>query len=175
MRKLTRATATLLAAGIAGFAIWLASQLDRGQQGDYWATVGLLAGAGLVMALSQLAGGWTKWGRPRISLSVLLIAFVPVAVVSLWIVLAGEPGSEWFHRHVSSWSGDIGVRTFVTDMLAYVPVLAFGTGLLLGFSFETTGPRPAEVERTDEGEARLAPDEERVEAPQRERETTQVS
>ena len=104
---------------------------DRNQSG-YWATVGLLAAAGLVMALSQLAGGWTKWGRPRISGSVLLIAFVPVAVVTLWIVLAGEPGSEWFHRHVSAWSEDIHVRSFVTDTLVYVPVLAFGTASCSG-------------------------------------------
>ena len=176
MRRLTRAWVTLIAAGIAGCAIWIASRLDDRHQGGYWATVGLLAGAGLVMALSQLAGGWTKWGRPRISSSVLLIAFVPVAVVSLWVILAGEPGNEWFHRHVSAWTGDIHVRTFVTDMLVYVPVLAFGTGLVFGFSFDTSGPRPAPVERLDQPEARAEPDAEPTEASrtEQERETTQV-
>jgi hypothetical protein len=118
----------------------------------------------------------TKWGRPRVSGSVLLIAFVPVAVVTLWIVLAGEPGSEWFHRHVSAWSGDIHVRSFVTDMLVYVPVLAFGTGLVLGFSFETAGPRPAVlVERVPEERTEVdehQPDEAPSAEP--ERETTRV-
>ena len=27
------------------------------------------------------------------------------------------------------------------DMLTYIPVLAFGTGLVFGFSFDTSGPR----------------------------------
>jgi hypothetical protein len=140
MYGLTRATTTLLAAAVAGFLVWLATRFDGGLQGEYWAIMGLLAGAGLVMALSQLLGGWTKWGWPRLSIPVFLFAFVPVAIVSLWVIVAGEPSSSWLHRHVLSWSGDIHVRGLVTDLLTYVPVLAFGTGLVFGFSFDTTGP-----------------------------------
>jgi hypothetical protein len=140
MYGLTRATTTLLAAAVAGFLIWLATRFSSDLTGEYWAIMGLLAGAGLVMALSQLLGGWTKWGWPRLSASVFLFAFVPVAIVSLWVILAGEPGNGWFHRHVLSWSGDIHVRGVVNDLLTYVPVLAFGTGLVFGFSFDTTGP-----------------------------------
>jgi hypothetical protein len=92
------------------------------------------------MALSQLLGGWTKWGWPRLSVTVLVTAFVPVAIVSLWIILAGEPGGGWFHNHVMAWSRDIHVSGLVTDFLYYIPVLAFGTGLVFGFSFDTTGP-----------------------------------
>ena len=33
-------------------------------------STGIVAGAGLTMALSQLFGGWTKWGWPRISAGV---------------------------------------------------------------------------------------------------------
>ena len=106
------------------------------------------------MALSQLLGGWTKWGWPRLSLAVLVTAFIPVAIVSLWIVLAGEPGSGWFHNHVMSWSRDIHVSGLVTDFLYYIPVLAFGSGLVFGFSFDTTGPvvrdRDVVVERDRE-------------------------
>jgi hypothetical protein len=140
MYGLTRATTTLLAAGVAGFLIWIATQISNDHVGGYWARVGLVAGAGLVMALSQLLGGWTKWGWPRISPQVLLIAFVPVAVASLWVILAGEPGSGWFHNHVMSWTRDIHISGLVTDLLYYIPVLAFGTGLVFGFSFDTTGP-----------------------------------
>jgi hypothetical protein len=140
MYGLTRATTTLIAAGVAGLLIWLATQLSNDTIGGYWARIGLVAGAGLVMALSQLLGGWTKWGWPRLSVPVLLTAFVPVAFVSLWIILAGEPGSGWFHNHVLSWSSDIHVSGLVTDLLYYIPVLAFGTGLVFGFSFDTTGP-----------------------------------
>jgi hypothetical protein len=140
MYGLTRATTTLVFAAAAGLVIWLATQISNDHIGGYWARVGLVAGAGLLMALSQLLGGWTKWGLPRLSLVVFITAFIPVAIVSLWIVLAGEPGSGWFHNHVLSWSRDIHVGGPVTDFLAYIPVLAFGTGLVFGFSFDTTGP-----------------------------------
>jgi hypothetical protein len=140
MYGLTRATTTLVFAAAAGLLIWLATQVSNDHIGGYWARIGLVAGAGFLMALSQLLGGWTKWGWPRLSLAVLITAFVPVAVVSLWIILAGEPSNGWFHNHVLNWSGDIHVRGLVNDLLYYIPVLAFGSGLVFGFSFDTTGP-----------------------------------
>ncbi len=148
MYGLTRATTTLIAAAAAGLLIWIATQLNNAHEGGYWGIVGLIAGAGLVMALSQLLGGWTKWGWPRLSASVFLLAFVPVAVVALWVILAGEPHHGWFHNHVMAWTRDIHVSGLVTDMLQYIPVLAFGAGLVFGFSFDTTGPR--RVSRTEE-------------------------
>jgi len=141
MYGLTRATTTLLAAGVAGLLIWIATQIDSTTVGGFWAVYGLIAGAGLVMALSQLLGGWTKWGWPHLAVTFLLTAFIPIAVVSLWIVLAAEPGNGWFHRHVLSWSGDIHVRGLVESLTQYVSVVAFGLGLVFGFSFDTTGPR----------------------------------
>jgi hypothetical protein len=141
MYGLTRATTTLLAAGIAGLLIWIASQVDGDSVGGFWAEYGLIAGAGLVMALSQLLGGWTKWGWPRLAVTFFLVAFLPIALVSLWIVLAAEPGNGWFHRHVLSWSGDIHIGGLVKDLQEYVAVFAFGIGLVFGFSFDTTGPR----------------------------------
>src|SRR5205085_1996848 len=83
--------------------------------GGYWTRVGLVAGAGLVMALSQLLGGWTKWGWPRISAPVLLFAFVPIAIACLWVVLAGQPTSTWLSHHVQSWSGSIGIGGLVSE------------------------------------------------------------
>src|SRR5919201_4831003 len=137
---LTRAAVTLIAAGAAGLLIWIATQISDSSNGGFWAVYGLIAAAGLVMALSQLLGGWTKWGVPRLSASVFLIAFVPVAIVSLWVILAGEPHHAWFHNHVMAWTRDIHVSGLVTDMLTYIPVLAFGAGLVFGFSFDTSGP-----------------------------------
>jgi hypothetical protein len=152
MYGMTRATTTLLAAGVAGLLIWIATQINDHTVGGFWAVYGLIAGAGLVMALSQLLGGWTKWGWPTLSVAFFLIAFVPIAVASLWIVLAAEPGHGWFHRHVLAWSGDIHIRGLVNDLMEYVGVFAFGIGLVFGFSFDTTGPRrrtvPADREAT---------------------------
>ena len=141
MYGLTRATTTLIAAGGAGLLIWFATQLNAEHVGGFWAVYGLIAGAGLLMALSQLLGGWTKWGWPRFSATVLLTAFIPVAIVSLWIILAAEPGSGWFHQHVLSWSSNLHIQGLVNDLTEYVPVFAFGIGLVFGYCFDTTGPR----------------------------------
>jgi hypothetical protein len=141
MYGLTRATTTLLAGAVAGLLIWFGTQINDHSRGGYWAVYGLIAGAGLLMALSQLLGGWTKWGMPRLSVPFLLIAFVPIAVVSLWIVLAAEPGTAWFHRHVLAWSGDLHIRGLVNDLEEFIAVFAFGIGLVFGYSFDTTGPR----------------------------------
>src|SRR5947207_5047390 len=140
MYGLTRGTGTLLAAGVSGFLIWLATQLDDGTTGGYWAVYGIVAAAGLTMALSQLLGGWTKWGWPRLSANVLLIAFVPTLIAAGWVVVAHQPNPNWFRNHVLSWSGDIGILGLVRDLTEYVSVLAFGIGLVFGFSFDTSGP-----------------------------------
>src|SRR5206468_12202147 len=149
MVGLTRGPVTLLAAAVAGLLIWIAAQLNHGHESGYWGIVGLMAGAGLVMAVSQILGGWTKWGWPRLSPSVLLIAFVPVAIATLWVIVAGEPHAGWFHNHVMAWTRDIHISGLVTDLLKYIPVLAFGTGLVFGFSFDTTGPRVRPVVERD--------------------------
>jgi drug/metabolite transporter superfamily protein YnfA len=88
MYGLTRGTITLLGAAGAGLLVWLATQIDDGSTGGYWAVYGLIAAAGLTMALSQLLGGWTKWGWPRLSANVLLIAFVPTLIADGLVVLA---------------------------------------------------------------------------------------
>jgi hypothetical protein len=140
MYGLTRATITLIAAAAAGFLVWLATQINDTSTGGYWAVYGLIAGAGLVMALSQLLGGWTKWGWPRISLSVFLWAFIPVAVAVLWVFLFHQPHANWFRNHIRSWSGSIGIDGLVRDLIEYLAVLTFGLGLVFGYTFDTTGP-----------------------------------
>jgi hypothetical protein len=136
-----RGVATLVGAGIAGGLVWLSTQIGQGSTGGYWAAMGIIAGAGLVMAVSQLAGGWTKWGVPRISAGVFLIGFLPVLVVAGWVLLAGQPDSNWFQRHVDSWSGSIAIDGPVHDLRSVLSVLAFGLGLVFGFTFDTAGPR----------------------------------
>ena len=164
MYGLTRATTTLLGAAVAGFLIWLATQFSNDTLGGYWTRIGLVAGAGLVMALSQLLGGWTKWGWPRITVPVLLVAFVPVAIVCLWVILAGQPVETWLSRHVASWSGDIGIRGLVSDLVHFIPVLAFGGGLVFGFSFDTSGPVVRRGPAVPDETARPVPVEDRAAA-----------
>src|SRR5439155_928219 len=84
-----RGLATLIGAAIAGGLIWVAGMyIDDKTTGGYWAVYGIIAGAGPVMALSQLVGGWTKFGMPRLSLVTLLLGFLPVPVGVGWLAYA---------------------------------------------------------------------------------------
>jgi hypothetical protein len=137
-----RGVFTVVGAGAAGLLIWISTQIGQGTLGGYWAVYGILAGAGLTMALSQLFGGWTKWGWPRISTGVFVISFLPVLVATGWVLLAGQPDANWFQRHTTSWSNDIAIDGIVDDLRTYLGVLAFGLGLVFGFTFDTAGPLP---------------------------------
>jgi len=142
---LTRAATTLIGVVAAGLLLWLGTQVLPGSEeatsGEYWATVGLVAAAGLTMALSQLLGGWTKWGWPRVSGMVFLLGFLPALILGGWLLAGGEPGSYWLGRHVRGWSDDMGIDGFVGDLKIMFPAIAFGIGLVFGFTFDTTGPR----------------------------------
>src|SRR5215210_8107195 len=140
MYGLTRGTITLFGAGVAGLLIWLATQVDEGTNGGYWSVYGLLAAAGLTMAFSQILGGWTKWGWPRLSLNVFLLAFIPVLIAAGWVLAATQPDPNWFRGHARGWSSDLSIQGLVRDLGEYVPVLAFGVGLVFGFTFDTSGP-----------------------------------
>jgi hypothetical protein len=149
MPGLTRAAMTLVGVVVAGFLIWWgASALPREGDatiGEFWWAAGLIAAAGLIMALSQLLGGWTKWGWPRISGNVFLLGFLPALIAGGWVVVAAEPGDHWLGSHVRDWSDDIGLENLVGDLMKAWPALAFGVGLALGLTFDTTGPRTKPV------------------------------
>lgn len=138
MIGITRGFSTLIGAAVAGFLIWLAAQMGDGSAGEYWATYGLIAAAGLTMALSQILGGWTKWGWPRLSAGVFLLGFLPVLVVGGWVLLAGQPADNF---NTSNWSRDLGVGGVVDDLGAALGAIAFGIGLTFGLTFDTSGPR----------------------------------
>ena len=91
------------------------------------------------MALSQLLGGWTKGGRPKLSVNVFLLAFVPTLIAAGWVVVGHQPHPNWFRNHVLSWSSDISILGVVRDLAEYVAVLSFGIGLVFGFAFDTSG------------------------------------
>ena len=97
------------------------------------------------MALSQLLGGWTKWGWPSISVPVLVLGFVPALVAGLLDHGVPPAGPRLGCGHIRSWSDDIGVFHAVSALWIAVPAIAFLLGLLFGFSFDTSGPRVAAV------------------------------
>src|SRR5262249_37031294 len=136
MYGLTRGTVTLICAAVAGFLIWLATQVSDSSNGGYWGVYGPLAAAGRWGAVLQvLGGGGRRGGGPRLSVNVFLIAFIPVLIAAGWVLLATQPDPNWFRDHIRSWTGHIGLTGLVGDLGEYVAVLGFGLGLVFGFTF----------------------------------------
>lgn len=143
MIGVTRGISTLAGAAVAGILVWFATQTGTESTSEFWATYGLIAAAGLTMALSQILGGWTKWGWPRFSVGVFVLGFLPVLVAGGWVLLARQP-ADWMNT--SNWSRDLGLGGLVADLGNILPAIAFGIGLTFGFSFDTAGPRREVVE-----------------------------
>jgi hypothetical protein len=137
-----RAVFTLAGVAAAGVLMWIASTFDwDGQNGDFWIAMGLLAAAGLALGLSQLFGGWTKWGWPTLSPGMFLFAFLPTLIVGGWILLAMQPQSGVEEGRFDRWSGDLGISGLVSDLSEFLPVIPLIIGLVFAFTFDTTGPR----------------------------------
>jgi hypothetical protein len=130
MNAWNRAFATLLAAGAAGFLLWLAAQFDMHTTGGYWAALGIVAGCGLLLGVAQLRGAG---GNPP---AMFLFGFLPVFVCASWVLLYAQPHSEWGRHLIRSWSGDIGIRGVVSDISMWNGVVAFGMGLVFAYVLE---------------------------------------
>jgi hypothetical protein len=133
----TRGLTTLAAAGAAGVLLWVATRVGQPTTARFWAEMGIVAGAGLVMALSQVIGGWTKGLQLRVSPGTFLLGFVPTLIVVGWILMAAQPGHGWHEGTIVSWSGSLHLTGLVHDLALWNGVLAFGFGLVLGYSFDT--------------------------------------
>jgi hypothetical protein len=137
MYRASRAVATLAAVGIAGVLLWAATYFERGETYGYWAAYGIVAAAGLVVALAQIRG---RSGNPPL---MFLLAFLPTLIAAGWVLVAMQPHGNWFRDHVLMWSGNIGIKDLVHDLGTWLGVLAFGIGYTLGLVLE---PAPAPVE-----------------------------
>jgi hypothetical protein len=133
----TRGLTIVLAAGVAGLLLWAATRVGTQTDGRYWAAMAIVAGAGLVLALAQGVGGWTNGLRFRLSPGTFALAFLPVLVVVGWILVASQPGHGWEEGHLTTWNHSAGLTGLVHDLALWHGVLAFGFGLVLGFSLDT--------------------------------------
>ena len=138
MIGVTRGISTLAGAAVAGVLLWIATQIGTESNGEYWATYGVIAAAGLTMALSQLLGGWTKWGWPRVSRTCSSSPSCPYWSPAAGCCLRASPPTGRTRRN---WSHDLGIYGAVADLVHVLPAIAFGIGLVFGFTFDTTGPR----------------------------------
>lgn len=146
---LVRGLFTLLGVVAAGFLIWLATIFDLDATGEFWAAMGLLAAAGFVLGISQVLGGWTKWGLPVVSPGVFLFGFLPALILGGGILLATRDTGQGTRDTVSGWAQDLGIESFVQDMSVFQGAIALAIGLVFSFVFDTAGPRREYVaERT---------------------------
>jgi hypothetical protein len=156
MYGLTRGAITLVGVIVAGFLIWFGVDPLSGEsvgRGEFWWAVLMCALAGFVIALSQVLGGWTKWGWPRLSAGVFLLGFLPVLVAGGWVLLARQP-ADFFNT--SNWSRDLGIDGAVGSLGELLAAIAFGVGLVFGLTFDTSGPR-RDVEVEEHAVARTRP------------------
>ena len=87
-----------------------------------------IGAAGVVIWIATRVGDYSTW---RYWAALGLLAGAAAVILVGWIAAVGEPHSNWFRNHFSSWSHDIGIRSFVDHMTQYVSVMAFGFGGLL--------------------------------------------
>jgi len=155
----TRGLTTVAAVGGAGVLLWVATLVGQQTDGRFWAEMGIVAGAGLALALSQLIGGWTKGLHMRVSPSTFAIAFLPTLIVVAWVLLATQPADGWYQGTFARWTSDIGMSGLVHDLALWHGVLAFGFGLVLGLSFDTVPGTVPDVEAARAPVARAATNE----------------
>jgi hypothetical protein len=144
MYDVSRGLTLAVASALAGLALWGATQVGTQTTGRFWIAMAVVAGAGLVLALANHVGTWTKGLRLRLSPSTFLLAVIPVGVCVGWILLASQPGRGWQEGRIHSWSDSIGILGLVHSIGLWRGVLALGFGLVLGLSFDAV-PAP-EVE-----------------------------
>jgi hypothetical protein len=148
MYRASRAVATLAAVGIAGVLLWAATYFERNETYGYWAAYGIVAAAGLVVALAQIRG---RSGNPPL---MFLLVFVPTLIAAGWVLVAMQPHGNVWRDHVLAWSSNIGIDDLVHDLGTWLGVLAFGIGYTLGLVAE---PAPARVVEEEEAAAPMAP------------------
>ena len=145
MYDVTRGLTLALVAGLAGLGLWGAAQVGTQTAGRFWLAMAVVAAAGFLLALATHVGTWTKGLRLRMSPTTFIVAFLPVLVCVVWILLASQPGSGWQEERIHLWSSSIGILGIVHSVGLWRGVLAFGFGVMLALSFDGV-PEPAPVD-----------------------------
>jgi hypothetical protein len=143
MYDVSRGLTLAFAAGLVGLALWGATQVGTQTPGRFWTAVVIVGAAGLVLALANHVGSWTKGLRLRLSPSTFALAFLPALVCVGWILIASQPASGWEEGRIDSWSNTLGILGAVHAIGLWRGVLAFGLGIVLGLSLDGVPAEPA--------------------------------
>jgi hypothetical protein len=138
----SRGLTLAFAGALAGLGLWGASQIGTQTTARFWIAMAVVAAAGLLIALANHVGTWTKGLRLRMSPGTFALAFLPGLVCVGWILTATQPGHGWQEGRVDSWSNSIGIFGVVHSIGLWHGVLAFAFGLMLGLSLDGV-PAPA--------------------------------
>ena len=141
----TRGLTIALAAGLAGLLLYLATQVGMQSTIRFWESLGIVAAAGLALALAPVLGGWTTGLRLRFSPGTFVLGFLPVLVCVGWTLMATQPGNGWHEGTIVSWSHDLGLMGVVHALGLWHGALAFGFGIVLGTTLDAV-PAPVAVE-----------------------------
>jgi hypothetical protein len=143
MYDASRGLTLAFAAALAGLGLWGAAQVGTQTQGRFWIAMVIVGGAGLLLALANHVGTWTKGLRLRLSPGTFVVAFLPVLVCVGWLLIASQPGKGWQEGRIDSWSHSIGILGLVHSLGLWRGVLAFAFGLMLGLSLDgVPAPEP---------------------------------
>ena len=132
----TRGLTLLVAAGLAGLLLYLASEVGTQTTVRFWEAMGLVALAGLVLALAPVLGGWTSGLTLRLSPGTFVLGFLPVLVVVGWILMATQPGNGWHEGRIVSWSHSMGLMGLIHELGLWHGALALGFGFMLGTTLD---------------------------------------
>jgi hypothetical protein len=138
---IVRALFTLAGVAGAGLLLWLAQLFTLDETSGFWIGAAIVAAAGVALGLSQLFGGWTKWGWPVMSPMMFLFAFIPTLLVGGTMMLSWQPEGAWGQEGANDIISSIGAGGFVDALAPFLWVVPLVIGLVFSFTFDTTGPR----------------------------------
>jgi hypothetical protein len=150
----TRGLTIALAAALAGLLLYLATQVGMQSTARFWESLGIVAAAGLALALAPVLGGWTTGLRLRFSPGTFVLGFLPVLVCVGWTLMATQPGNGWYEGTIVSWSHNVGLMGLVHALGLWHGALAFGFGIVLGTTLDAVPAAVAVEEVTPAVERR---------------------
>ena len=109
MYDASRGLTLAFAAALAGLGLWGATQVGTQTTERFWIAMAIVGAAGLLIALANHVGTWTKGLRMRVSPTTFVLAFLPVLICVGWVLIASQPGNGWQEGRIHSWSDTIGI------------------------------------------------------------------